>query len=77
MSSADVTTREEESEEEKEDGDRTAILPVTNALDRVNELIASFDNADETIHRLNETGNFLYSKTIENAKRTKIDNFFE
>jgi len=35
MISADVTTREKESKEEKED-DTTPILPVTNALDHVN-----------------------------------------
>lgn len=38
ISSADVTTEEELSEEEEEMNDTTPILPVTNALDHVDEL---------------------------------------
>jgi len=60
---ADVASIEEESEKEEED-DTTQILPVTNALDHVNELrrlIASFDNADKTLQHLNKIENFLYT----------------
>ncbi|XP_025197514.1 tigger transposable element-derived protein 6-like [Melanaphis sacchari] len=64
ISSADVSTIKEESEKEEEN-DTTQILPVTNALDYVHELrrlIASFDNADETLQNLNKVENFLLLK---------------
>ncbi|KAL4148098.1 hypothetical protein QTP88_002400 [Uroleucon formosanum] len=60
--SIDQIITEEKSEEEEED-DITQILPVKNALDHVNDLrrlIASFDNANETLYRLNKNENFLF-----------------
>lgn len=71
---ADVTFIVEESEEKEED-DTTQILPVTSALDHVIELrrlIASFFNANETLHHLNKIENFLYSKKHQKCE-TKED----
>ncbi|KAE9528840.1 hypothetical protein AGLY_012415 [Aphis glycines] len=76
---ADVTSIDEESEDEEED-DTTPILPVVNALDYVNELrrlVASFDDADESLNHLNKIENFLYSKNIKNMKQRKIDDFLK
>ena len=59
------------------------ILPVVNALDYVNELrrlVASFDDADESLNHLNKIENFLYSKNIKNIKnmkQRKIDDFLK
>ncbi|KAL4126942.1 hypothetical protein QTP88_011140 [Uroleucon formosanum] len=76
---ADVTSIDEESEDGEED-DTTPILPVVNALDYVNELrrlVASFDDADESLNHLNKIENFLYSKNIKNMKQRKIDDFLK
>ncbi|CAI6354755.1 unnamed protein product [Macrosiphum euphorbiae] len=76
---ADVTSIDEESEDEEED-DTTPILPVVNALDYVNELrrlVASFDDADESLNHLNKIENFLYAKNIKNMKQRKIDDFLK
>ncbi|KAL4107604.1 hypothetical protein QTP88_017928 [Uroleucon formosanum] len=76
---ADVTSIDEESEDEEED-DTTPILPVVNSLDYVNELrrlVASFDDADESLNHLNKIENFLYSKNIKNMKQRKIDYFLK
>ncbi|CAI6362923.1 unnamed protein product [Macrosiphum euphorbiae] len=76
---ADVTSIDEESEVEEED-DTTPILPVVNALDYVNELrrlVASFDDADESLNHLNKIENFLYAKNIKNMKQRKIDDFLK
>jgi hypothetical protein len=76
---ADVTSIDEESEDEEEDN-ITPILPVVNALDYVNELrrlVVSFDDADESLNHLNKIENFLYSKNIKNMKQRKIDDFLK
>jgi len=71
ISLADVTTREEKNEEEKENDLQHRLHPVTNALDRVNELrrlIACFDNADETLHHVRKIENFFNFRNIKNVK---------
>lgn len=68
ISSADVTSIDEKSEEEDVD-DTTRILPVTSALDHVNELrrlIASFDSANKKLHHLNRIENFPLFYRFEN-----------
>jgi hypothetical protein len=54
--------------------DTTSILSVTNALHHTNELrilIASFDNAYDTLHNFNKIENILWSTNIKNLKKNK------
>lgn len=39
-------------------------------------IIASFDNADKTLHRFNKIEWFLHSKNTKNVKQTITDPFF-
>jgi len=46
-------------------------------INELRRLIASFDNADGTLHHLNKIENILYLKNIKNVKQRKIDEFLE